>query len=154
MTIFLFANVLASGISLANTCDLKSRRTKFILALSLALGVGVTVWPYAFQDRRASSYTANFWPCSDCDNTLKGIRNGVSIFLSTGYCIGTVMAMVLNVILKILRFLMRKKRQKKSKTLQLKNSMVYQCPRGALNFCDVTTRLEEENVQVMATDGI
>ena len=99
MTIFLFANVLASGISLANTCDLKSRRTKFILALSLALGVGVTVWPYAFQDRRASSYTANFWPCSDCDNTLKGIRNGVSIFLSTGYCIGTVMAMVLNVIL-------------------------------------------------------
>jgi NCS2 family nucleobase:cation symporter-2 len=99
MTIFLFANVLASGIALASACDLKSRRTKFILAMSLAVGVGVTVWPYAFQDRRASSYTANFWPCSDCDNTLKGIRNGVSIFLSTGYCIGTVMAMVLNLIL-------------------------------------------------------
>ena len=30
---------------------------------------------------------------------MKGIRNGVSIFLSTGYCIGTVLAMLLNAIL-------------------------------------------------------
>lgn len=30
---------------------------------------------------------------------MKGIRNGVSIFLSTGYCIGTVTAMFLNMIL-------------------------------------------------------
>lgn len=100
MTIFLFSNVLVSGISLAATnLDVNSRRTKFILGLSLAMGVGVTVYPYAFQDLRGSSYTAKFWTCEDCSNTLKGVRDGVSIFLSTGYCIGTVVAMLLNFIL-------------------------------------------------------
>ena len=84
MTIFLFSNVLVSGITLANRCDLNSRRTKFIFALSLAVGVGVTVWPFAFQDMRASSYTAAFWTCADCSNSMKALRNGVSIFLSTG----------------------------------------------------------------------
>lgn len=100
MTIFLFANVLASGIKLASEVDLQhSRRNRFILAFSLAIGVGVTVWPFAFQDRRAAPYTAAFWPCDDCNNTMKGLRNGVSIFLSTGYCVGTVIAMILNSIL-------------------------------------------------------
>lgn len=99
MTIFLFANVLASGVALTGNIDLHSRRNKFILAMSLAIGVGVTVWPYAFQDRRASPYTAWFWTCEDCSETLKGVRNGVSIFLSTGYCVGTVIAMMLNAIL-------------------------------------------------------
>ena len=84
MTIFLFCNVLVSGITLAQRCDLHSRRTKFIFAMSLAVGVGVTVWPYAFQDMRASPYTANFWQCADCSNSMKALRNGVSIFLSTG----------------------------------------------------------------------
>jgi len=99
MTIFLFANVLASGINLTKQVDLDSRRNRFILAFSMALGVGVTVWPYAFADRRGSPYTAPFWKCADCGPALKGLRNGVSIFLSTGYCIGTVAAMVLNAIL-------------------------------------------------------
>ena len=62
MTIFLFCNVLISGISLAATnLDVNSRRTKFILGMSLAVGIGVTVWPFAFADLRGSSYTAKFW---------------------------------------------------------------------------------------------
>lgn len=69
------------------------------MALSLAIGVGVTVWPYAFIDLRASSYTANFWRCEDCSTAVKGLRNGVAIFLSTGYCVGTVIAILLNLIL-------------------------------------------------------
>ena len=99
MTIFLFANVLVSGIALAASLDLHSRRVKFIMALSLAVGVGVTVFPFAFADPRASSYTAAFWQCADCNDTIRGLRNGVSIFLSTGYCIGTVIAILLNLIL-------------------------------------------------------
>lgn len=99
MTIFLFANVMVSGIALASTLDLHSRRIKFIMALSLAIGVGVTVWPFAFQDMRGSSYTANFWRCADCSDRKKGLRNGLSIFLSTGYCVGTVVAMLLNFVL-------------------------------------------------------
>ena len=99
MTIFLFANVVASGIALAGLLDLHSRRVKFIMALSLAIGIGVTVFPYAFLDQRNSPYTASFWRCDDCSEVMKGVRNGVSIFLSTGYCVGTVTAMLLNAIL-------------------------------------------------------
>lgn len=99
MTIFLFANVLTSGINLSHNVDLDSRRNKFIFAWSMAIGVGVVVWPFAFADQRASPYTAAFWTCADCNDTMKGIRNGVSIFLSTGYCVGTVCAMILNGIL-------------------------------------------------------
>jgi hypothetical protein len=100
MTIFLFANVLVSGISVAaNNLNMSSRRNKFILAVSLGFGVGVSIWPFGFQDMRASSYTANFWQCGDCSPLVKGIRNGVSIFLSTGYCSGTVLAVLLNMIL-------------------------------------------------------
>jgi len=99
MTLFLFCNVLVSGITLFGSLNVKSRRIRFISALSLAVGVGVTVWPFAFQDMRGSSYTAAFWECNDCSETMKGFRNGVSIFLSTGYCIGSVIAIVLNLIL-------------------------------------------------------
>ena len=100
MTIFLFANVLTSGIALTKKVDLdNSRRNRFVMAFSMALGVGVTVWPFAFQDRRASPYTAPFWECADCSNAMKGLRNGVSIFLSTGYCVGSVAAMILHTIL-------------------------------------------------------
>jgi len=99
MTIFLFANVLVSGINLFASLNLKSRRIRFISAMSLAVGAGVTVWPYAFLDMRASSYTAAFWECADCSETMKGVRNGVSILLSTGYCIGSLIAILLNGIL-------------------------------------------------------
>lgn len=91
--------MLVSGITLFSDLNLKSRRIRFISALSLCVGVGVTVWPFAFQDMRGSSYTAAFWECADCSETMKGVRNGVSIFLSTGYCIGSVIAIVLNGIL-------------------------------------------------------
>lgn len=99
MTLFLFANVFTSGIGLLSSEDLTSRRNRFIVALSMAFGLGVTIWPYAFQDRRMMSYTAAFWTCADCDDFEKGIRNGVSIFLSTGYCIGTTTAMLLNLVI-------------------------------------------------------
>lgn len=101
MTIFLFANVLASGISIAATCDLSSRRNKFILAMGMAFGVGVSVYPFAYLDQRASPYTANFWRCGDCEPALQGLRNGLSIFMSTGYCVGTAVAMFLNAILPV-----------------------------------------------------
>ena len=58
MTIFLFANVFVSGITLFGTIEMKSRRNRFIAGMSLCVGIGVTVLPYAFQDMRASPYTA------------------------------------------------------------------------------------------------
>eukprot|EP00814_Leptocylindrus_danicus_P001091 CAMPEP_0116010320 /NCGR_PEP_ID=MMETSP0321-20121206/3936_1 /TAXON_ID=163516 /ORGANISM="Leptocylindrus danicus var. danicus, Strain B650" /LENGTH=560 /DNA_ID=CAMNT_0003479407 /DNA_START=64 /DNA_END=1746 /DNA_ORIENTATION=+ len=99
MTIFLFSSVFTSGIRLLGSEDLSSRRVRFIVAMSMAVGIGVTIWPYAFADKRNQPYTAAFWPCDDCSDGEKGIRNGISIFLSTGYCIGTVIAILLNLIL-------------------------------------------------------
>ena len=102
MTIFLFANVFTSGIKLIGMENLTSRRVRFIVSLSMAFGLGVTIWPFAFQDRRNMSYTASFWSCDEadeCSDFLKGVRNGVSIFLSTGYCVGTITAVLLNMVL-------------------------------------------------------
>lgn len=99
MTIFLFANVFTSGLKVMQSVDLTSRRARFVVSMAMSIGIGVTVWPYAFADRRASEYTAHFWPCETCNDTEKGIRNGISIFLSTGYCVGTVVALLLNWIL-------------------------------------------------------
>ena len=62
MTIFLFANMIVSGPSIFVQVDLQSRHFCYISALSLmAVGVRVSVWPYAFFDTRASPYTAAFW---------------------------------------------------------------------------------------------
>jgi uracil-xanthine permease len=99
MTIFLFANVAVSGIGILATEDLTSRRARFIAAFSLAIGLGVTVWPWAFADPRGSPYTANFWTCEDCSETMRSVRDAVSIVMSTGYCIGAICAIILNGIL-------------------------------------------------------
>ena len=74
---------------------------EYISALSFVVGVTVSVWPYALFDTRASPYTAAFWECGDCSDTVKGIRIGVSIFLSTGYCVGSVVAILLNALLPV-----------------------------------------------------
>lgn len=99
MTIFLFSNVVVSGISVLSKVDLSSRRNRFILALSLGIGIGVTVVPHVASDFRGSGLTANIWPCTDCDKAERSVRNGILIFLSTGYCSGTVIALFLNLIL-------------------------------------------------------
>jgi len=101
MTIYLFSSVITTGIGLAGRVDLQDSRNKFIMTFSLAVGVGVSVWPYAFQDRRDSPYTAAFWKCDGCGETMRGIRNGTSLFLSTGYCVGTVIAIVLNTVIPV-----------------------------------------------------
>lgn len=62
MTTFLFANVAVSGIKiLASAGD--SRRSRFIVACSLGLGLGVTIAP--------AWATNNLWPCSDCGEALQ-----------------------------------------------------------------------------------
>ena len=79
---------------------------RIILAISMGVGLGVAMVPHIFADMRASGGTSPFWPCSgpfrnedDCTNGEKGVRDGVLIFLSTPYCVGTVLALLLNLIL-------------------------------------------------------
>eukprot|EP00793_Prasinoderma_coloniale_P007046 PRCOL_00006898-RA len=99
MTTFLVCNVFVSGLRVVSSADLESRRNRFILAVAMGVGMGVAIVPYMFGDFRASAFTANFWPCTDCSKAEKAWRSGVLIFLNTPYCIGTFLAMFLNLIL-------------------------------------------------------
>lgn len=106
MTTFLFCNVFVSGLKVTGGADLNSRRNRIILAISMGIGLGVAMVPNVFSDYRASPGWSTFWPCTgpfrdgdDCSASEQGVRDGILIFLSTPYCIGTVLALILNIIL-------------------------------------------------------
>lgn len=90
MTTFLFANVIASGIKIVVGEHL-SRRVRFILACSLGLGIGVTLVP--------QWATNALWPCTGCSSGVKSLRDAIIEILSTGFCIGAIVAILLNAIL-------------------------------------------------------
>ncbi|ACO69125.1 Nucleobase:Cation symporter-2 family [Micromonas commoda] len=90
MTTFLFVNVFISGLKTVAQVDLTSRRNRMILAISLGVGIGVAIVPGIFADMRASYGTSPFFP---------GVRDGIVQFLSTPYCVGTVLALLMNAIL-------------------------------------------------------
>merc|ERR1712048_859664 len=107
-TTFLFCQVLVSGLGILSKVDLTSRRNRVILGIALGVGVGVAMNPHIFNDMRDSPYSARFWPCfldpktktgGECDDTEKGLRNGIMIFLGTPYCIGSVLALLMHLIL-------------------------------------------------------
>lgn len=79
MTTFLFASVLVSGIRIMNSGEGGiGRRERFILAVALGAGLGVTIIPQWTQN--------NLWPVTDgMSDTVKGFRDAVIITLSTGY---------------------------------------------------------------------
>jgi NCS2 family nucleobase:cation symporter-2 len=77
-----------------------------ILAISLGVGIGVAIVPDIFADMRASYGTSPFFPCrgpfrteDDCTDAERGVRDGIVQFLSTPYCVGTVLALLMNAIL-------------------------------------------------------
>mmetsp|Transcript_19329 Transcript_19329/g.36274 ORF Transcript_19329/g.36274 Transcript_19329/m.36274 type:complete len:653 (-) Transcript_19329:306-2264(-) len=72
MTTFLFANVLVSGINIVSTGSTMGRRQRFILAVSLGVGVGVAALPnWAEGGGLAGFHGANLkhniglWPAKD-----------------------------------------------------------------------------------------
>ena len=106
MTTFLFCNVFVSGLKVVAQSDLNSRRNRMTLALSMGLGLGVAMVPSVVGDYRDSYGTTAFWPCRGafrdgavCSDSERAIRDGVVIFLGTPYCIGTVVAIIMNLIL-------------------------------------------------------
>ena len=111
MTTFLFCNVFVSGLTVVAKADLNSRRNRIILAVSMGIGLGVAAVPWIFADQRGGGNAgyAPFWACTgpfrhyggDCTKGESSIRDGVVLFLSTPYCIGTILAMFLNAILPV-----------------------------------------------------
>jgi uracil-xanthine permease len=93
MTTFLFANVLVSGIKIM-LLNAVTRRNRFIMAMAFAFGVGVTIVP-----QWAGSPTG-LWPLDPNSSAgLRGLRSMVIIILTTGYAIGTLVAIFLHLIL-------------------------------------------------------
>lgn len=75
MTTFLFANVLVSGISILCAGRVISRRNRFILAVSMGVGLGVTAYPSWAEGGGVAGFaggnlkhTTGLWPARDvCD---------------------------------------------------------------------------------------
>lgn len=92
MTTFLFANVISSGIKIIISEGNLDRRQRFILACSMALGVGVQLVP-----QWANGY---LWPVTDGMSAgMVGLRDAVILVLSTSFCLGAVVAFILNLIM-------------------------------------------------------
>ncbi|KAI8980999.1 permease family-domain-containing protein [Pilobolus umbonatus] len=88
MNAFLFASVTVSGIRILAYLQW-TRRDRFIVTCALAVGLGVTLVPTWFS--HVFSYTGN-------NESLKGFLNAIETVVNTGYCIGSLIAIFLNLI--------------------------------------------------------
>ncbi|KAJ6021546.1 hypothetical protein N7540_007050 [Penicillium herquei] len=89
MTTFLFSSVAVSGIRIISTIDF-TRRNRFVLTTSFALGMGITLvsswWDYVLT--------------YDGDNhALVGLVNAVNLVMETGFAVTALVGVVLNLIL-------------------------------------------------------
>ncbi|GJQ08214.1 hypothetical protein GpartN1_g5.t1 [Galdieria partita] len=90
MTTFLFANVVTSGIRIL--CFVEwTRRSRFIVACTLTIGLGATLLPDWFSSVIPSSQ----------NSALQGLIQGINIIMSTGFCIGAFLAIFLHLILPV-----------------------------------------------------
>jgi len=89
MTTFLFVNVLVSGLRVVGPA-LHNRRDRFIVAASLALGVGVAIVPH---------WATNALIAPGGSEADEMAKDGIRIVLSTPYCIGTLVALLLNAVI-------------------------------------------------------
>ncbi|KAI8347667.1 permease family-domain-containing protein [Blakeslea trispora] len=88
MTVFLFASVATSGIRILGYLAW-TRRDRVIVAASLAIALGVTLVPDWF------SYVLPSFE----NESLQGLMDAVDTVISTGYIIGGIMSIVLNLVL-------------------------------------------------------
>lgn len=91
MTTFLFSAVATSGIRIISTVPF-TRRTRFILTASLALGFGATLVPDWF------SYVFTL-PTTTNNHALLGFFNAIELVLETGFAVTAFLALFLNLIL-------------------------------------------------------
>ena len=73
-----------------------TRRNRFIIAMAMSIGVGVTIVP------QWAASPNGLWPLDpNMSAGLRGLRSTIVIILSTGYAIGTLIAMFLHLILPV-----------------------------------------------------
>ncbi|KAL2268458.1 hypothetical protein VTJ83DRAFT_3304 [Remersonia thermophila] len=104
MTTFLFASVAVSGMAILSSTpsagkscphrkppqsSLSSRRTRFIITASLALGYGATLVPNYFD--RVFGHTDN--------ESLRGFEDAIALIMETGFAVTALTAGILNAFL-------------------------------------------------------
>lgn len=89
MTTFLFSAVATSGIRIISTVPF-TRRTRFILTASLAVGFGATLVPDWFT--YVFTYDGN-------NHALLGFFNAIELVLQTGFAVTAFLSLILNLIL-------------------------------------------------------
>jgi len=86
MTTFLFCAVAVSGMAIVNRVPF-TRRTRFILTASLALGYGATLVPNWF------SYVFTY---AGSNHAFAGFLDAIELVMETGFAITALVAMILN----------------------------------------------------------
>ncbi|CAK4024303.1 Purine permease [Lecanosticta acicola] len=89
MTTFLFAGVASSGIRIISTMPF-TRRNRFILTASLAVGFGATLVPTWF------SYVFTY---AGDNRALLGFMNAIELVMETGFAVTAFVSLLLNLIL-------------------------------------------------------
>jgi uracil-xanthine permease len=100
---FLFANIIVSGVKLIGLTRI-SRRTHYIVAASLGLGVGTAIVPaFSRPGIGASAMKPNqWWPYDpEMSSALDSFRVGAMIAINTPYFVGSITAIILNLIIPI-----------------------------------------------------
>eukprot|EP00271_Cylindrocystis_brebissonii_P023449 TRINITY_DN9731_c0_g1_i1.p1 TRINITY_DN9731_c0_g1~~TRINITY_DN9731_c0_g1_i1.p1 ORF type:complete len:633 (+),score=99.93 TRINITY_DN9731_c0_g1_i1:213-2111(+) len=102
MTTFLFINVSVSGMKILTMGEGITRRNRFISAMAMALGVGVSLVPAWVNISGQFEYPneGNLWPINPTwSSGYRGFRDALIIVLSTGFSIGGFTALVLNLVI-------------------------------------------------------
>jgi NCS2 family nucleobase:cation symporter-2 len=89
MTTFLFGAVAVSGMRIISTMPF-TRRNRFILTASLAVGYGVTLVPTWFD--YVFTYSGN-------NRSLLGFYNAISLVMETGFAVTAFVSLILNLIM-------------------------------------------------------
>lgn len=89
MTTFLFSSVAISGIRIISQIDF-TRRNRFILTASFALGMGITLVP---------SWWSYFFSYSGDNHALEGLLNAVDLVMTNGFAVTAILGVILNLIL-------------------------------------------------------
>jgi xanthine/uracil permease len=89
MTTFLFCAVAVSGMAIVNRVPF-TRRTRFVLTASLAIGYGSTLVPTWFS---------NVFTYSGDNHSLRGFYDAIVLVMETGFAVTAFLAMILNLIL-------------------------------------------------------
>ena len=98
---FLFANIIVSGIKLIGFHRI-DRRTHYVVAASLALGVGTALVPAFSKPGIGSSQSKpnQWWPYEEgMSDAADSFRVGLMIAVNTPYFIGSMTAIILNLII-------------------------------------------------------